>query len=107
MYFGIDDIFHFSTEGNGFNRVKSDNEEYILEQVETVSVLSKEGRVLVLTRDPLKSDYLYGFDLEGNLIFKVMLFLLNQPVSGQLLDIVREQVLLISCFAADSPLKYQ
>jgi hypothetical protein len=34
-------------------------------------------------------------------------FLLSRPVSKQLLDIVREQVLLISCFAADSPLKYQ
>ena len=35
------------------------------------------------------------------------LFLLSRSVSRQLLDIVREQVLLISCFAADSPLKYQ
>lgn len=35
------------------------------------------------------------------------LFLLSRPVSKQLLDIVREQVLLISCFAADSPIKYQ
>ena len=34
-------------------------------------------------------------------------FLLSRPVSKQLLDIVREQVLLISCFAADSPIKYQ
>ena len=36
-----------------------------------------------------------------------LLFLLSRPVSKQLLDIVREQVLLISCFAADSPIKYQ
>ena len=35
------------------------------------------------------------------------MFLLSRPVSKQLLDIVREQVLLISCFAADSPIKYQ
>ena len=35
------------------------------------------------------------------------MFLLSRPVSKQLLDIVREQVLLISCFAVDSPLKYQ
>ena len=35
------------------------------------------------------------------------MFLLSRSVSRQLLDIVREQVLLISCFAADSPLKYQ
>ena len=34
-------------------------------------------------------------------------FLLSRSVSRQLLDIVREQVLLISCFAADSPIKYQ
>ena len=36
-----------------------------------------------------------------------IVFLLSRPVCKQLLDIVREQVLLISCFAADSPLKYQ
>ena len=41
-----------------------------------------------------------------NMFFEI-LFLLSRPVSRQLLDIVREQVLLISCFAADSPLKYQ
>ena len=35
------------------------------------------------------------------------MFLLSRPVCKQLLDIVREQVLLISCFAADSPIKYQ
>ena len=39
--------------------------------------------------------------------FAPMVFLLSRSVSRQLLDIVREQVLLISCFAADSPLKYQ
>lgn len=39
--------------------------------------------------------------------FTATVFLLSRPVSKQLLDIVREQVLLISCFAADSPLKYQ
>ena len=37
----------------------------------------------------------------------LLVFLLSRPVSKQLLDIVREQVLLISCFAADSPIKYQ
>ncbi|MHB8062702.1 MAG: hypothetical protein ACYDG2_08735, partial [Ruminiclostridium sp.] len=26
---------------------------------------------MVLTRDSVKTDYLYGFDLEGNFIFKV------------------------------------
>ena len=40
-------------------------------------------------------------------LFLALLFLLSRSVSRQLLDIVREQVLLISCFAADSPIKYQ
>ena len=42
-----------------------------------------------------------------NQVLSAQLFLLSRPVSKQLLDIVREQVLLISCFAADSPIKYQ
>jgi hypothetical protein len=71
MFFGINGTFHFSTKGNNFNNVRSSNGEYRLGEVETVSVLLKENRVLVLTRDSLKTDYLYGFDLEGNLIFKV------------------------------------
>lgn len=72
MFFGIDDIFHFSTDSSGFNRVINNDEEYKLGEVETVNVLPKESRLLILTRDSLKTDYLYGFDLEGNLIFKVM-----------------------------------
>ncbi|WP_273227962.1 hypothetical protein [Geosporobacter ferrireducens] len=67
----IDDRFHFSTGANNFNTVKGCNEEYKFGEVETVIVFSGENRVLVLTRDALKTDYLYGFDLEGNLIFKV------------------------------------
>lgn len=71
VFFGINSAFHFSTEGNGFNYVKNQNVEYNLGEIETVNVFSKENRVLVLTRNPTKTDYLYGFDLEGNLIFKV------------------------------------
>ena len=71
MFFEINGAFHFSTEGNDFNTIKNYNGEYKLGEVETVIVFSKECRVLVLTRDSLKTDCLYGFDLEGNLIFKV------------------------------------
>jgi hypothetical protein len=69
MFFGINDILHFSSV-NEFKTVKNNKEELILGKVETVHVFSRENRVLVLTRDSLKTDYLYGFDLEGNLIFK-------------------------------------
>jgi len=71
LFFGINGAFHFSTEGNDFNTIKNYNGEYKLGEVETVIVFSKESRVLILTRDSLKTDCLYGFDLEGNLIFKV------------------------------------
>ncbi|MCX7746000.1 MAG: hypothetical protein N2645_03770 [Clostridia bacterium] len=71
MFFGINSKFHFSTEGKDFNVVKDNNQEYRLGEVETVKVLSKENRVLVLTRSSLGADYLYGFDLDGKLIFKV------------------------------------
>lgn len=71
MFFGIDGIFHFKTNGNVFNTVRNQDEEYNLGEVETVHVFSKESRVLVLTRDALKGDHLYCFDLDGNLIFKV------------------------------------
>ncbi len=71
MFFEINGIFHFSTDGNDFNMVKNYNEEYKLGKVETINVFMKENRVLVLTRDSIETDYLYGFDLEGNLIFKV------------------------------------
>jgi hypothetical protein len=71
MFIGINSIFHFSTQGNDFNTVKNENGKYELGEVETVNVFSKENRVLILTRDSLKTDYLYGFDLDGNLIFRV------------------------------------
>ncbi len=71
MFFGVNDKFHFSTEGKDFNYVTSDNARYELGEVETVSVFSKEDRVLILTRDSRDTDYLYGFNLEGNLLFKV------------------------------------
>jgi hypothetical protein len=69
MFFGINDVLHFSSDHN-MNIVKNSKEELMLGKVETVHVFSRENRVLVLTRDSLKTDYLYGFDLEGNLIFK-------------------------------------
>ena len=47
------------------------------------------------------------YHIEETEEFVTQVFLLSRPVSKQLLDIVREQVLLISCFAADSPIKYQ
>lgn len=58
MFFGINGAFHFSTEGNDFSTIKNYNGEYKLGEVETVIVFSKECRVLVLTRDSLKTDYL-------------------------------------------------
>lgn len=70
MFFGINDAFHFSTDGDDFNTVKNGTEEITLGKVETVQVLSIENRVLILTRDSQSTDYLYGFDLEGHLIFK-------------------------------------
>lgn len=57
-----------------------------------------------VTNGRLKDRQLHN---EGYLQMVSAVFLLSRPVSKQLLDIVREQVLLISCFAADSPLKYQ
>ncbi|ANX11624.1 hypothetical protein ABE41_006360 [Fictibacillus arsenicus] len=71
MFFGINDAFHFSTDGDDFNTVKNGTEEFVLGKVETVHVLSKENRVLILTRDSQTTDYLFGFDLEGQLLFKV------------------------------------
>jgi hypothetical protein len=71
MFFGIKDAFHFSTDGDDFNTVKNGTEKFVLGKVETVHVLSKENRVLILTRDPQTTDYLFGFDLEGQLLFKV------------------------------------
>jgi hypothetical protein len=71
MFFGINEAFHFSTDGDDFNTVNDGKEEFVLGKVETVHVLSKENRVLILTRDPQTMDYLYGFDLEGQLLFKV------------------------------------
>lgn len=71
MFFGINNVFHFSTDGNDFNSVKNNNDKYSFGKVETVNVLSQENRVLILTRDSLGIDYLYGFDLDGNLKFKV------------------------------------
>lgn len=71
MFFGIDKTFHFSADGSDFNTVTGKNREYKLGKVETVNVHLKENRVLILTRDTVKTDYLYGFDLEGNLIFRV------------------------------------
>ncbi len=68
MFFGIDDFFHFAYDKDS-QTVKSNIEE-LLGKIETVHVLSKENRVLVLTRDSLKIDYLYGFDLVGRLKFK-------------------------------------
>jgi hypothetical protein len=71
MFFGINDAFHFSTDSNGVTVVKSSTGEIALGKVETVHVFSDKNRVLILTRDPQTTDYLYGFDLEGQLIFKV------------------------------------
>ncbi|RZT23623.1 hypothetical protein [Fictibacillus sp. BK138] len=70
MFLGINDAFHFSTNGTDFNTVKKGTEEIILGKVETVQVLTAINRVLILTRDPKSTDYLYGFDLDGHLIFK-------------------------------------
>ena len=72
MFFGVDETFNFSTDGNEFNLVVSKTGEHRLGEVETVKVYLKENRVLILTRDSVTTDYLYGFDLEGNLIFKVV-----------------------------------
>lgn len=71
MFFGINDKFHFSAYGNGLNYVASSNARYELGEVEAVNVFSKEDRVLVLTRNSQGTDYLFGFDLKGNLLFKV------------------------------------
>ncbi|WP_462411510.1 hypothetical protein [Neobacillus sp. Marseille-QA0830] len=71
MFFGINSIFHFSTESNDLNIVNGENGKHELGVVETVTVFSKENRVLILTRNSLTTDYLYGFDLGGHLIFKV------------------------------------
>lgn len=70
MFLGINDAFHFSTAGTDFNIVKNGSEEITLGKVETVHVLTLENRLLILTRNPQSTDYLYGFDLEGHLIFK-------------------------------------
>jgi hypothetical protein len=69
MFFGINDAFHFSTDGDDFNTVKNGTEEFVLGKVETVHVLSKENRVLILTRDPQTTDYLF------DLIYKVNYYL--------------------------------
>lgn len=71
MFFAVNSYFQFSSDGNGFNTVKNNDKEYKLDNVEAVEVFSKENRVLVLSRNSLDRDFLYGFDLEGNLIFKV------------------------------------
>ena len=71
MIFGINKSFCFSGDGSGINSVKNCIEEYRLGEVESVNVFSKENMVLILERNPHTTDYLYGFDLEGNLIFKV------------------------------------
>lgn len=71
MFFGVNDIFHFSAEGHGSNYVAGSNTRHELGEVETVNVFSKEDRVLILTRNSHGTDYLFGFDLEGNLLFRV------------------------------------
>jgi hypothetical protein len=71
MFFGINDAFHFSSEGNDFNTVKNCTEMYKLGKVETIYVFSEENRVLILTRDSGKADFLYCFELKGILIFKI------------------------------------
>jgi len=71
MFFGINGVFHFSSEINDLNIVVNNDEEYKLGKVETVSVFSEENRVLILTRDSLKTDFIYCFDLKGKLIFKI------------------------------------
>ena len=82
-----------------------------LQQVETI-VHKHEPDVVVKEKSVNKSNkkvlILEGLDC-ANCAAKIeaQMFLLSRPVSKQLLDIVREQVLLISCFAADSPIKYQ
>lgn len=71
MFFGINDTFQLSTDGTGVNVVKTNTGEIVLSKVETVHVFSDENRVLILTRDPQTTDYLYGFNFEGQLLFKV------------------------------------
>ena len=67
-------------------------------------ILKKNLKLCVDWSKINKKDYLTAMEKS---VSDSSLFLLSRPVSKQLLDIVREQVLLISCFAADSPIKYQ
>lgn len=71
MFVGINGIFELDSETNNLNTVKLREQAYVLGNVETVEIFSLENRALILTRDTATSDYLYCFDLEGNLIFKV------------------------------------
>lgn len=94
MFFGINDTFHFNSDGDNFNSVKNHDNRYELGEVETVLVYLKENRVLVLTRNSEKADCLYGFDLDGNLIFKV-----NPPEHYSFWYLSEKQ---IACNEADS-----
>ena len=70
----------------------------------------EEGRTDNLIIESLENALVSGLNVYSNkehFLDASRMFLLSRPVSNQLLDIVREQVLLISCFAVDSPLKYQ
>lgn len=71
MFVEINGFFALNSEVDNLNTVKCNHHSYELGSVETVQVFSEENRILILTRDAKKSDYLYGFDLVGNLIFKV------------------------------------
>ena len=68
-------------------------------------IVSMAGAVFFLVAEILMAIYTTSQSILMDAFYGV--FLLSRPVSKQLLDIVREQVLLISCFAADSPIKYQ
>lgn len=57
-------------EGNYCKRPANPNA-YKTAEYESVEVFTKENRVLVLTKDKHNIDYLYGYDLDGKLIFKL------------------------------------